>query len=384
MKPLPVLPKNIRPNNMNTEKAISTQERNYGIDLLRLVSMYMVVVLHVLGCGGILDSCDKFSSNYYTAWLLETAAYCSVDIFAMITGYVMVNSRFNYFKIIPLWLTVSFYGAVTLILFRYVPYLHQLYEVCKIDFIKATFFPAVTRQYWYFTGYFCLFFFIPFINRCISHLSQKEFLILCLTIIILFSVVPLFFIGAFALGGGYNQWWLISMYFIGAYLKLYPIIITKAKCLLIYVISTLCAWFAGYVLKSLSGVNEEMSWFVDFTSVFMVIQSGALLLLFSQINIKSKGLQKAILFFSSLAFSVYLIHVQPLTYNYLLSWSFASFASDNMVTMTGKVIIAATAIFIVCLLIDFLRYHLFKAFKIDGIAKKLQNRFNGASTDKAS
>lgn len=30
------------------------QQRNSGIDLLRMVSMFMVVVLHVLGQGGIL------------------------------------------------------------------------------------------------------------------------------------------------------------------------------------------------------------------------------------------------------------------------------------------------------------------------------------------
>ena len=28
--------------------------RNYGIDALRLVSMYLVVILHVLGQGGVL------------------------------------------------------------------------------------------------------------------------------------------------------------------------------------------------------------------------------------------------------------------------------------------------------------------------------------------
>ena len=33
-------------------------ERNYGIDLLRLVLMYMVCMLHTLGQGGILGVCQ--------------------------------------------------------------------------------------------------------------------------------------------------------------------------------------------------------------------------------------------------------------------------------------------------------------------------------------
>lgn len=37
------------------------EERNYGIDLLRIVSMMMVVLLHVLGQGGILDGSDPLT-----------------------------------------------------------------------------------------------------------------------------------------------------------------------------------------------------------------------------------------------------------------------------------------------------------------------------------
>ncbi|MBQ5998579.1 MAG: hypothetical protein IJL70_03820 [Treponema sp.] len=38
------------------ENALTQNQRNYGIDLLRILAMYMVVVLHVLGCGGILEN----------------------------------------------------------------------------------------------------------------------------------------------------------------------------------------------------------------------------------------------------------------------------------------------------------------------------------------
>ena len=98
------------------------------IDLLRIIAMYMVVVLHILGCGGILETCKKFSLNYYVAWFLETAAYCAVDVFAMISGYVMVNTKFNGFKMIPLWLTVFFYSSIITILFKFVPSLSFLHE----------------------------------------------------------------------------------------------------------------------------------------------------------------------------------------------------------------------------------------------------------------
>ena len=39
---------------MEHTNAKPTTERNYGIDLLRILSMFMVVVLHILGQGGAL------------------------------------------------------------------------------------------------------------------------------------------------------------------------------------------------------------------------------------------------------------------------------------------------------------------------------------------
>ena len=71
-------------------------ERNYGIDLFRIVSMFMVVVLHVLGQGGILDGTIGVAGNYETAWFLETAAYGAVNCYALISGYVGIRSRYRY------------------------------------------------------------------------------------------------------------------------------------------------------------------------------------------------------------------------------------------------------------------------------------------------
>lgn len=56
---------------MNEEKSKLAAPRNYGIDLLRLVLMYMVCMLHVLKAGGILDACEGIAGKHGTFWLLE-------------------------------------------------------------------------------------------------------------------------------------------------------------------------------------------------------------------------------------------------------------------------------------------------------------------------
>ena len=52
-------------------------QRNYGVDALRMFSMYLITILHVLGQGGVL-AVSK-GSAFYGNWMLETFAMCSVN-----------------------------------------------------------------------------------------------------------------------------------------------------------------------------------------------------------------------------------------------------------------------------------------------------------------
>ncbi|MBR6668219.1 MAG: acyltransferase family protein [Clostridia bacterium] len=66
------------------------KKRNEGIDLLRCLAMLMVVVLHVLNHGGILESSARGMPVYNAAWLLRAAGTCAVNCYALISGYVGV------------------------------------------------------------------------------------------------------------------------------------------------------------------------------------------------------------------------------------------------------------------------------------------------------
>ena len=72
------------------------EQRNRGIDLLRMTAMWMVVILHILNKGGVLAAAAPLSAGQGTARLLETAAYCAVNCYGLISGYVGVQRRFRY------------------------------------------------------------------------------------------------------------------------------------------------------------------------------------------------------------------------------------------------------------------------------------------------
>ena len=56
-------------------------EKNYGIELLRVISMIYVMLLHGLGRGGILSNAETGTMYYYVSWFLQVLAYPAVNIF---------------------------------------------------------------------------------------------------------------------------------------------------------------------------------------------------------------------------------------------------------------------------------------------------------------
>ena len=85
------------------------EQRNRGVDLLRMVAMWMVVILHILNKGGALGASAPLSAGRETALLLDMAAYCAVDCYGMISGYVGAGHRFRYSGAVALWLRTAFY-----------------------------------------------------------------------------------------------------------------------------------------------------------------------------------------------------------------------------------------------------------------------------------
>jgi surface polysaccharide O-acyltransferase-like enzyme len=126
-------------------------QRNYGIDLLRIVSMFMVVILHVLGQGGVLTNIQHLTLKGEIFWGIEIACYCAVNCYALISGYVGINAKHKYVNIISLSLQVLFYsvcitGAEIAI---------ALFNRTEISFltIVSHLLPSIT-DYWYFSAYF--------------------------------------------------------------------------------------------------------------------------------------------------------------------------------------------------------------------------------------
>lgn len=271
--------KSITVNNSITSSNISiTKERNVGIEALRLLSMWMVVVLHCLGHGGILNNLVEFSPNSCIAWLLEIACLGAVNIYALITGYVYINSKHKYSKFLSLWLSVFFYSFFITLIYKFI----TPNDISITTLIKSTL-PIMTKQYWYFSSYFCLFVFIPFINILIKNLSKKQHKFLIYCIIFCFCVLnfasTILGLDIFNLNGGYSFLWLMSLYIIGAYLKLYENDFNKYnknKFLYAYILSVCITFLLRFLSKcikfKLLGIfSNSGGMFISYTSPFILL-----------------------------------------------------------------------------------------------------------------
>ena len=351
--------------------------RNYGIDLLKMTSMLMVVFLHLLGGGGILDGLEQLSLGYEMMWLLETACYCAVNCFAMATGYIMCRTRFKYSRIIALWLQVVFYTlGITLLFSLFMPGYVGLRQW------KWALTPVASMQYWYFTAYFGMFFFIPFFNKLIAALDRRELKRLVAAVILLFTMLPLISRqDVFRLHAGYSMAWLSALYFIGAYFRLYPPKrdVRSLQSFLGYCAMILATWLSKLAVQAASsmwgsGELRTGGALISYVSPTILAASVFLFLAFAN---KSFGpwAQKVISHLSPASFGVYLIHCHPLVWNYVLWGSLAGLTSLPAFVLGAAVILLGLCVYAACTVIDLMRGYLFARLGVAGLSVKAEGLF---------
>lgn len=331
------------------------QRHNSGIDLLRIVSMFMVVVLHVLGQGGILAALTPGTPGWALGWTLESACYCAVDCFGMVSGYVAHSRQFSGQRCVTLWAQAAFYSAGIALLFKFL-----LPGSTSFRSILAACFPVSGQQYWYFTAYFALLFFSPFLTILLESLSRGQVRQLLAALFLIFCLLPLAAgRDLFYLKAGYSTLWLCILFLIGGCLR----ILEEGRE------GRPGRYFGGYLLcvlltaltKVAPGPLPRGELFLSYTSPTVLGAALCLVLGFRALTIRSPWLQRQIARLAPLSFGVYLIHTHPSVWKYLLAGRFQVYAAQPPLLLPVLVVLTAAGIFLVGAGIDFFRERLFRA-----------------------
>jgi len=352
----------------------ATNTRNYGIDLLRIVSMILIPMYHTLGHGGVLGGLQPFSANYEVGWFLMIASYCAVNCYALISGFVGYGSKYKYSNIIYRYFQVLFYTIPTTAAFLLIKP-----EAVGVKTIIYAIFPFVYPTYWYFTAYFCLFFFIPFLNAALDKFDKSAVQKLLFWLFIIFSILTTLFDSDLGnVNDGYSFLWLAFLYLLGAYIRKYGLSISYPnwKNLLGYFSCVLITWLSKLcielVTNAVFGTPKFGKYLISYTSPTILLCAVFLLLYFS--NLKCRRIEKRIRFFAPVSFGVYLLHDEPLIRGRFISGAFAGYGARNPFFMAAAVVGTALCIWLIGSVVDHVRLQLFHWLKIKPLSVSIAQR----------
>lgn len=344
--------------------------RNYGIDLLRIVAMFMVLLLHILGHGGVLKSLlstpPAFLSKYTLVWLIEIGAYCAVNSYAILTGYNYYGKNISLNKIVNFWFQVAFYSIGISVLF----FIMRI-EISNTILFKSIF-PIMASCYWYITAYFGMFLFIPVMNHYIEYSNRKNIEVVLVTVFFSLSVFPTICnIDPFKLHSGYSMVWLVVLYLFGAYLKKFNLKekFTRVRLLKFYFGIVLFTWLSKIGIEIFTfnfiGKLKYSNTFVKYTSPTIVLAAIFLVLFFSCIDVKNVRWIKIVDVFSSASLGVYLIHEHPLVRAFLVKNSMVTFTKYSSLKLVLAIFLVAVISYLVFTGIELLRIKIFKCLNTD-------------------
>ena len=307
----------------------------------------MIIILHYFNAdmGGVLGHTIPGSINYYSSHLLESMSIVAVNVFVLITGYFSYKKeQVKVSKAINLVVIMIFWGLLLSLLTVLILQPRRIDVGVIEDIIKSA-----TNQ-WFVVIYSILYLLIPFLNKVINNINKNSYKWLLGIGLFFFYIWPSFYTKVTLNDGGYGIVNFVYLYLIGAYIRKYhqndkSII----KSLLVYL---LCA-----LIVTVFSFKFGRAW--DYCFVFNLVGSIALFELFRSINIKHSKLINQL---ATYTFAVYLIDVNEFFNKFLYRTLFHSNHYWNSNGMILNLIISVIGIYIICIILEFLRRLIFGRF----------------------
>lgn len=328
-------------------------ERSSNFELLRIVSMILIVVHHF-----VLYNSFNYSSDSLLLGFLNVGGKLGVVLFAMITGYYMYSKKdINLKKIILLELQVLFYSIGIFLVFVLIDggYFNS-YKLLKVLF------PNIFKTYWFFSSYFILYLCIPYLNKLIKVLTKDEFGKMLVILFIFIVLIPSLAIGNNNITEGV---YLFYYYMVGAYISKYVdnSKISKYKYLIVFLVSytlmVICNFFCNSLVSSNYNSLLRNNLYSRTCSIFIFGSAIGLFMFFKNLRVRNN---KYINMLASYSFGVYLFHehffMRDLLWNKLFTYSKVL----NSGCLFINLVIMIIGIYLVGSLVEFVRKCIFKYF----------------------
>lgn len=348
-------------------------ERYYGLDILKVIAMFMVLILHILNASETLILSAE-NQNYYLAHFIDISAYCAVDIFAIITGFCGVTKDVNFKQLVKVWVNVFFYTTFITIIYSL-----ATGTINSLMCFRALF-PILSDGYRYFTQYFVCFFFTPYFNKLLNIITKRNVRSLFILIITFFSFYALLNVGSNT--GGYHVLWLCILYVLGGCIKKGKIFssVKRWMCVCLYCLFVIITFLSKFInenynnslINTITAGNSDF--LISYTSPTILFSAIFLVVLFSKIEVKHELIKNIFSSFAKTNFSVFIIHAHYLVWGRVLGATITKYSRWFLHASNLNFVISIASIsiciYLVCTCIDMYRLALFKVCNVDKICTK--------------
>lgn len=341
--------------------------RNKNIEFLRVISMFQIGMLHALGHGGILATCEFGTLQYYILYFVEAICMASVNVFVLISGYYLVNTKFKVSRVIKLDIQVISYSILSLAIVELI-----LKRSLSLKDIVKTLTPLSSGVYWFATAYAIMLILVPLFNFAIHKMNRKQLKMTVLVLISAFSVYPTLVPWSRAkLTDGYSFIWFAVLYFVAAYMRLYGFQIKKPAVVYfgMAILMTMSRCLIGLATKHVFDVPNGEGIFYTYCTIPNLIAAIALFGLF--IGAKEMKVSNMFAPLGKLVFGAYLISDHAILRSNL--WEILNLTGESTATwyLLTVAAMASLAILFSGSLVETIRLAFMHLAKVDNLIEKL-------------
>lgn len=326
------------------------KSRNSSIELLRIISMWMIVFYHFH------THVLQYGSDAVVYRAVQIPIHIAVISFVLISGFFGINASIKGFS--KLLAKILFYALfITLIVVIYgvisgkpvlysTDYVHQ-FPISK-GFAINSFLFVSRSPLWFIRSYLLLYMISPFLNKVLENQTKQERILLL--IILGFITLWIDLLRVDGMGGGKNVLNFSFIYVVGRTIKEYDFLekVNIKINLISYIILTLSVValfvvFDGTAIGSAIGVLA-----FRYNGIICVISAILFFMLFARITLNSKIIN----IISVSVFAVYLIHEHPLLNTYIYSIVDAWQQHLGIVTLYAHLFVYSITIVICAAIVD--------------------------------
>lgn len=325
--------------------------RESAIEILRILSILMII-LHHFAVHGKFDF-ENDQLNEFFVQIFSIGGKLGVNIFVLISGYFLVKSKFKVKKVVLLVFQVLFWSVTVMAVIYGFGFAEPDPNV-----IFKSFFPITYKMYWFASAYVVLYLLSPFLNIFINSASKKQLRALIVLLFVLWSILGTVMNSSLEIN---DLGWFIFLYFVAAYIRLYPNKQTEKKasnfslfgvCIALEIFLMWIYHTFGFQLSFCYEETKKYKCLIKQEYLLIFLAAVFIFLGFKNLKIGSIKIVNVI---SSATFGVYLIHDNPVLRPVLWQDILKTQNYSNSLRLAPYAVCIVLLIYVCCTVLELLR-----------------------------